>query len=346
MKHAPTPASPAPRPARRRLLRAAAALVAAPLAARASGRPIEIHFSHVVAPETAKGRAAEHFRKLAEARSGHRVRVVVHPDSRLYKDREELDALRLGAVQMLAPSLSKLAGVGGGDFEVFDLPFMFASHAGFRAVADGPVGAGLLRRLEASGIRGLAFWDNGFKVFSANRPLRDPADFKGLRFRVQASRTLVEQMRALGATASVSPLTHVFDALRLRELDGQENVPTNIATQRLHEVQTHLTVSNHGYLAYAVIVNRVFWERLPADIRAVLEDALREATAFANAQAESGNREALARIEQSGHVAIHRPDAQALAQWRRAMTPVHEATRGWISPATVAAVRQVAGASP
>ena len=261
--------------------------------------PILIEFSHVVKSDTPKGKAAQRFKELAESRTGGRVRVEVHPDSQLYKDREEIDALRRGAVQMLAPSLSKLAGVGGSDMEVFDLPFLFKDQAALRAVTQGPVGTAMLRKLEKNGILGLAYWENGFKVFTANRALNDPEDVRGLRVRVQASRVLVAQMQVLGASSSVSPLIDVHFALRRGDLDGQENTPSNIYTQKLHETQTHLAVTNHGYLGYAVIVNQRFWLGLPAGIRATLEGAMRDATRYANQIAEEENSEALQRIAAS-----------------------------------------------
>jgi C4-dicarboxylate-binding protein DctP len=308
--------------------------------------PIVIQFSHVVTADTAKGRAALKFKELAEARSKGRVRVEVYANSQLYKDREEIEALRLGAVQMLAPSLSKLAGVGGADFEVFDLPFLFPDHAAYRRVVDGPVGAELLHRLDASGIRGLAYWDNGFKVFTANRPLQTMQDFKGLKVRVQASRTLVKQMQLLGAEPSVSPLINVFEALRSGKLDGQENTPVNVASQRLHEVQSHLTVSNHGYLAYAVIVNKAFWDKLPPDIRSTLELALRDATAFENSIAEADNSKALERIQASGKLSIYTPSTQELALWRTVLDPVALAAQSGIRPELVTAIKKATAAPP
>jgi C4-dicarboxylate-binding protein DctP len=307
--------------------------------------PIVIQFSHVVTADTPKGRAALKFKELAELRTNGRVRVEVYPNSQLYKDREEVDALRLGAVQMLAPSLSKLAGVGGADFEVFDLPFLFKDHAAYRKVVDGAVGSEMLQRLESSGIKGLAFWDNGFKVFTANRPLQSVQDFKGLKIRVQASRTLVKQMQKLGAEPSVSPLINVFEALRTGKLDGQENTPVNVVSQRLHEVQSHMTVSNHGYLAYAVIVNKVFWDKLPADIRIALEAALREATAFENSIAEVENTKAMERIKASGKLNVYMPTAQDLALWRTALDPISLATQSGIQPGLVRAIADAA-ASP
>jgi C4-dicarboxylate-binding protein DctP len=334
--------------------RAAVRMLSAPplaLALRGAGaaaaqRPILIQFSHVVTPETAKGRAALHFKELAESRTGGRVRVEVYANSTLYKDGEEVDALRLGAVQMLATSLSKLAKWGGGDFDLFDLPFLFKDHTAFRAVVDGPIGSELLRKLEPSGIKGLAYWDNGFKVFTANQPLHGPADFKGLRIRVQASRVLVRQMQALGAVPSVTALISVYEALKDGRLDGQENTPTNIHSQLLHEVQGHMTVSDHGYLAYAVLVNKTFWDKLPGDIRTILEGAMRDATAFANGIALADNTRALERIRRSGRMAVYTPTSQELAQWRSAMMPVYAAASAWISPSMLASVQAAIGALP
>lgn len=308
--------------------------------------PILIQFSHVVTPDTAKGKAALRFKDLAEVRTGGKVRVEIYPNSQLYKDREEMDALRQGAVQMIAPSLSKLASVSGGDFEVFDLPFLFKDRAAFRAAVDGPVGAALMRKLEPYGLKGLAFWDNGFKVFSANRPLQTVADFKSLKIRVQASKVLVTQMKTLGAQASVSPLANVYEPLRSGQLDGQENTPTNIVTQRLHEVQSHLTVSNHGYLAYAVIVNAIFWDKLPGPIRATLEGAMRDATAYENSIAEAENNKALATIKASGRLTAHTATPYELEQWRAALTPVYKDAQGWISAETLTALNAMNGPPP
>lgn len=317
-----------------------------PLAHATAANPVVIQFSHVVTADTPKGRAALRFKELAESRTQGRVRVEVYANSSLYKDREEMDALRLGAVQMLAPSLSKLASVGGGDLEVFDLPYLFRDHAEFRTIANGPIGAQLLRRLETKGVKGLAYWDNGFKVFTANRALRTPQDFEGLRIRVQASRTLVSQMQQLRTDPSVSPLINVYEALRTHKLDGQENTPVNIYSQKLHEMQSHLTVSNHGYLAYAVIVNQAFWDRLPDDLRSILEGAMRDATAYANSLAEAANLQALERIQATGRITMIRPTAAEQQLLHTALAPVYQAAKGWIQPELVQSIRQTLGAPP
>ena len=304
--------------------------------------PIVIQFSHVVTADTAKGKAALKFKELAEARTAGKVRIEVYPNSQLYKDREELDALKLGAVQMLAPSLSKL----GGDFEVFDLPFLFKDHAAYRKVVDSAIGTGLLHSLEARGIEGLAYWDNGFKVFTANRPLQSPKDFKGLKIRVQASKVLVNQMQLLGAEPSVSPLINVYEALCNGKLDGQENTPVNVYTQNLHKCQSHMTISNHGYLAYAVVVNKPFWDKLPPDIRTTLEGAMRDATAFENSIAEAENNRALERIKATGKLQAYAPAPGELAQWRTALAPALQGTGSPVNATLVSSIKAATGAPP
>ncbi|KAF0219691.1 MAG: C4-dicarboxylate-binding protein [Rhodospirillaceae bacterium] len=285
--------------------------------------PIVIKFSHVVAPDTPKGKAAEMFKKLAEERTKGAVKVEVYPNSQLYKDKEEMEALQLGAVQMLAPSLAKFGPLGVKEFEVFDLPYIFPSKEVLRAVTDGPVGQGLLKKLETKGIRGLAYWDNGFKVLSANKPIKTPADLKGVKLRIQSSKVLDAQMRALGALPQSMAFSEVYQALQTGVVDGTENPPSNMYTQKMHEVQKHATVTNHGYLGYAVIVNKKFWDGLPADTRAVLEGAMNEASRFANAIAQTENDDALAAMKASGKTEFHQPSKEELEGWRKALLPVH-----------------------
>src|SRR3954470_17103519 len=177
----------------------AAIAVTLAIGAAQAQQPIVIKFSHVVAVDTPKGKAAEYFKKLAEERTKGRVKIEVYPNSTLYKDGEEMEALQLGSVQLLAPSLAKFGPLGVREFEVFDLPFIFDDYNELHKVTEGPVGAGLLKKLESKGVVGLAYWDNAFKVMSATKPLRMPADYKGLKMRIQSSKVLGDQMKALGA---------------------------------------------------------------------------------------------------------------------------------------------------
>jgi C4-dicarboxylate-binding protein DctP len=286
--------------------------------------PIVIKFSHVVATDTPKGQAAERFKQLAEKATNGRVKVELYPNSQLYKDKEELEALQLGAVQMLAPSLAKFGPLGAKEFEVFDLPYIFPSKSALYAVTEGPIGKGLLAKLESKGITGLAFWDNGFKVMSANKPMHTPADFKGLKMRIQSSKVLDAQMRALGANPQVLAFSEVYQALQTGVVDGTENPPSNIYTQKMHEVQKHITMSNHGYLGYAVIVNKKFWDGLPADIRTSLTQAMREATTYEKAIAQRDNDLAMDAIRKTGKTTIYNLTPAEQAAWRKALLPVHK----------------------
>jgi len=300
--------------------------------------PIVIKFSHVVATDTPKGQAAERFKEQAEKLTKGRVKVEVYPNSQLYKDKEELEALQLGAVQMLAPSLAKFGPLGVKEFEAFDLPYIFPSKAALYAVTEGPIGKGLLKKLEPKGITGLAYWDNGFKILSANKPLHVPADFRGQKMRIQSSKVLDAQMRALGANPQVLAFSEVYQALQTGVVDGTENPPSNMYTQKMHEVQKHLTVSNHGYLGYAVIVNKKFWDGLPADIRGQLEQAMRDATTFEKAIAQRDNDLALEAIRKAGKTTIYNLTPAEQAQWRQALLPVHKQMEGRIGKDLIQAI--------
>ncbi len=309
-----------------------------------SQQPIVIKFSHVVAANTPKGQAAERFRQLAEERSSGRVKVEVYPNSQLYKDKEEMEALQIGAVQMLAPSASKFGPMGLNAFEVFDLPYLIPDRAVLRRVLDGDVGRRLLKLIEPKGIMGLAFWDNGFKQMSANRPLHLPADFKGLKMRIKSSKVLDAQMRALGALPQVLGFSEVYQALQTGVVDGAENSLPNFETQKFYEVQKFLALSNHGYDGYVVVVNKKFWEGLPADIRIILDKAMKEASAFENAQSLIENEESLAKIKASGKIQVYSLTAAENTAWRNAMLPVHKSMESRIGKEWITAIYKEAAA--
>jgi C4-dicarboxylate-binding protein DctP len=321
---------------------AAACLMALPALA---ADPIIIKFSHVVAPDTPKGKASERFKQLAEERSKGAVKIEVYPNSQLYKDKEELEALSLGAVHMLAPSLAKFGPLGVKEFEAFDIPYIFPSKEVLEKVTEGPVGLGLMKKLEAKGIIGLAYWDNGFKSFSANKPLRKPDDMKGLKMRVQqGSKVLEAEIRALGGLPQGMAFSEVYQALQTGVVDGTENPPSNMFTQKMHEVQKHLTMTNHGYLGYAVVVNKKFWDGLPADIRATLEGAMKDATKFANEIAQKENDDALAGIKASGKTEIYTPTKEEMAVWRAALAPVKKEVEGRVGKELIEAIDKEAAA--
>jgi C4-dicarboxylate-binding protein DctP len=300
---------------------ALALMLAGPAAAQ---QPIVIKFSHVVAPDTPKGKGALKFKELAEKYTNGKVKVEVYPNSQLYKDKEELEALQLGAVQMLAPSLAKFGPIGVKEFEVFDLPFILPDKASLRRVTEGPLGKKLLKLLEPKGMVGLAYWDNGFKVMSANRPLHTPNDFKGLKMRIQSSKVLEAQMRALGAIPQVMAFSEVYQALQTGVVDGTENTASNEYTQKMHEVQKYTVVSDHGYIGYAVIVNKRFWDGLPSDVRASLEKAMAEATTFTNGIAQKENDDALEDMKKSGRTTITTLTPAEKEAWKKALLPLYD----------------------
>ncbi|NMM36285.1 MAG: TRAP transporter substrate-binding protein [Glaciimonas sp.] len=303
-------------------------------------QPIVIKFSHVVANDTPKGQGAERFKELAEKATSGRVKVELYPNSTLYKDKEELEALQLGAVQMLAPSLSKFAPLGVKEFELFDLPYIFPGKDVLNRVTEGPIGKSLFKKLESKNIVGLAYWDNGFKQMTSHKPMHDPSDFKGLKMRIQSSKVLDAQMRALGANPQVMAFSEVYQALQTGVVDGTENTPSNIYTQKTHEVQEHLTVSDHGYIGYAVIVNKKFWDSLPADIRTELEGAMKEATKYTNAIAQQENDKALNNIKQSGKTTVYTLNAKEKSEWRKALLPVQKEMQGRIGKDLINAVNK------
>jgi C4-dicarboxylate-binding protein DctP len=309
-------------------------------------QPIVIKFSHVVAENTPKGKGALKFKELAEARTKGRVKVEVYPNSQLFKDGEEMQMLQLGNVQMLAPSVSKFGPLGVRAFEVFDLPFIFDDEKDLHNVTQGRIGQQLFKMLESKGIIGLAYWDNGFKQMSSNKPLRTPADFRGQKIRIQSSKVLDGQMRALGATPQVMAFSEVYQALQTGVVDGQENTWSNIYTQKFYEVQKYITVSNHGVIEYAVIVNKKFWDGLPADIRATLDGAMKDATKYANDIAKQENDEALEKIKASGKSQIIALTPDEKKAWKKAELKVHQENEGTIGKDLIQEIYKDTGFDP
>ncbi len=317
-------------------------LVLAAMPVARSADQIIIKFSHVVANDTPKGKAAEKFKQLAEKYTGGRVKVELYPNSQLYKDREEMEALQHGAVQMLAPSVSKFGPLGVREFELFDLPYLIPDAETVDRVTDGDIGRNLFAKLEPKGLKGLAYWDNGFKQFSANRPLRKPEDFRGLKMRIQSSKVLEAMMRELGALPQVMAFSEVYSALQQKVVDGTENPLSNLYTQKMYEVQSNLTISDHGCLVYAVITNRKFWEGLAADIRTQLEKAMAETTRYERDIAKKENDDALAAVKASGKTEVYVLSEAQRRLWKEALLPVQAKFEGVVGKDNLEAIRRIA----
>jgi C4-dicarboxylate-binding protein DctP len=314
--------------------------------ALAAAQPIVINFSHVVSPDTPKGRGAEYFRKLVAERTNGRVLVQVYPNSQLFKDGEELEALQLGSVQMLAPTLSKFGPLGIKEFEVFDLPYMFDGYPEVHKVTQGPIGQTLLKKLEQKNIVGLAYWDNGLKPMSANRAIHGPQDMKGLKMRIQSSKVLEAQMRMLGALPQTMALSEVYQGLQTGVIDGTENVTSNFYTQKMYEVQKFLTLTHHGYIGYAVIVNKKFWDGLPADLRPILEQAMSDTTRYVNDLAKKDNDDALEGVRKSGKTQVIALTPDEKKAWKKALVPLHKQMEGRVGKALIDSIYRETGFEP
>ncbi len=312
-----------------------------------AGEPIVIKFSHVAAVDTPKGKGALKFKQLAEARTGGRVKIEVYPNSQLFKDKEELESLQLGAVQMLAPSVSKFGPLGLKEFDAFELPYLFDSYAQLHKVTQGRVGKQMLERLEAKGIIGLAYWDNGFREMSANKELKTPDDCKGLKFRIASSKVLEANVRSLGGIPQVMAFSEVYQGLQTGVVDGTENSSSsNFYTQKLHEVQKFLTLTDHSVSVYAVVVNKRFWNDLPRDIRVQLESAMTDASRYVNDIAKGENDRAVELVRASGKTVVRTLTEDEKRAWKKAMVVVHEQHADKIGKELVEALYKETGFDP
>jgi len=286
--------------------------------------PIKIKFSHVVADATPKGQGAIWFKEEVEKRLAGKVAVEVYSNSSLFGDAKEMEALALGDVQIIAPSLSKFEKFTK-KLQVFDLPFLFDDINAIDRFQKSGDGQALLEdSIKAKGYKGLAYWHNGMKQISANRPLRVPADARNLKFRIQSSNVLQAQFQALGANPQKMAFAEVYQALQVGTVDGQENTWSNIYSQKFHEVQKFITESNHGVIDYMVVANAAFWDKLPGDIRAELDEIMAEVTVRANKVASDFNERDKQRIIDAKTSEIITLTKAQAAEWRKAMMPVYK----------------------
>jgi len=290
--------------------------------APALAKPIVIKFTHVVAVDTPKGQAAEYFKKLVEERSGGKILVEVYPNSSLFDDKNVMEPLMTNAIQIAAPAFSKFTKFAP-QLQLFDLPFLFNDADHLHKVTTGPVGQKVLSVVGKKGLVGLAFWDNGFKELSANKPLLVPSDADGLKFRIMSSKVLEAQMKAVGANPQVLPFSEVYSALQQKVVDACENPLSNFFTQKFYEVQSDLTMSNHGYLGYLVVTNKIFWKKLTADQQKLITTAMQEATVYGNDLATKMAEDYLAKIKATGKTNIHQLTAEQRKAWKDKMLTIY-----------------------
>jgi len=280
-----------------------------------------LKFSHVVAEKTPKGQAALKFKELAEKYLPGKVKIEVYPNSSLFGDKQEMDAIALGDVHFIATSMSKF-GKYTKKLEVFDLPFMFKDMAAVSRFENSKVGQQLLHSMENRNYLGLTYWHNGLAQMSANKPLLKPEDAKGLKFRIQQSDIIQATFEAVGANAQKLAFSEVYQALQVGTVNAQENTWSNIYSKKFYEVQKDFTESNGRVIDYMVLVNNKWWTGLPADIRAGLTKAMKEATDYGNEIADNLNEDAKKKILASGVTKIHELTPAQHAAWVKAMHPV------------------------
>lgn len=298
-----------------------------------------IKFSHVNGPDSLKGIAASHFKKQAEKITNNKVRVDVFSDG-LHDDNVAMEALQLGVIHMLAPSTSKISTLGLHEFEVFDLPYLFPDTEAVHRVTEGPVGECLLKKLKTKGIIGLGFWDNGFKSMFANKPVPVPRDMTGLKMRTDPSGVLANQMATLGAKPFHLAYPDLIDLVQKNMIDGVENTPANLSLPNYDGVPKYLTVTNHGYLGYAVIINKRFWDNLPTKIREQLIDAVNVTTLFANELAQKQNEAALEAMKESRKMNVYELTNDQKIGWRNALLSVSQKMEQRIGKELIAKVNR------
>ncbi|MGM0518989.1 MAG: TRAP transporter substrate-binding protein [Campylobacterota bacterium] len=286
-----------------------------------------LKFSHVVSPNTPKGKAAAFFEERLEKLSDGKIDVQIYPSSQLYSDSAVLKALRLNSVQMAAPSFSKFGKIVP-QLALFDLPFLFKDADHLHRVQDGEVGQALKDMVTAKGIVALDFWDNGFKQLSSSKEaLIKPEDAQGQKFRIMSSKVLEEQFHAVDANPQMMPFSEVYSGLQQGVIDGQENTISNIYTKKFHEVQTDLTISNHGYLGYLVVMSKRFWNSLPDDLQADVKQAMSEATKKEREFAKQLNDSQLEKIKEyakkTGNLEIHTLSDKQREAWREKVSKIY-----------------------
>ena len=286
-----------------------------------------IKLTHVVSPNTPKGMGADFFAKRVSELSAGRVEVVVYPNSQLYGDGEEVKALKLGNVHIAMPSFSKFTSIVP-EMQLFDLPFLFRDDNHLHAVLDGEVGQIIKDKVTAKGFVALDYWDAGFKHLSSNKKaVLLPQDATGQKFRIMSSHVLEAQFKSIGAVPQVLPFSEVYSALQQSIVDGSENPLSNFYTKKFYEVQTDLTLSGHGYLGYLVIMSESFWKKFPNDLKPVVLQAMKEATAYERKLAAADDEETLKKIKEyaanSGKLKIHTLSAEQKVAWQKEMEKIY-----------------------
>ncbi len=314
-----------------RLLAAILALLVGVSCASGGGDgPTVIRLGHIGFPGSPFDHGARRFKELVEARFPGRVEVRVFGAAQLGEDKEMLEGLRLGALEMHLPS-SVLHSVAP-EFGIFDLPFLIRDRDHFERIADGPIGRSLADGLEEQqGLVLLAFWENGFRVITNNvRPVVTPADLAGIRLRTPKDPERVRLFSLLGASPASMSFGEVFSALRQGVVDGQENPLAQLTAARFHEVQEYLSVTNHVYTPSYPVMRTGFLNGLPEDVQRGIRNAAGETGDWLRSFLTEEDERLIAELETT--LAVNQVDRAA---FERASVPMFDHYRerfgsGWI----------------
>ncbi|MBL3520503.1 DctP family TRAP transporter solute-binding subunit [Arcobacter lanthieri] len=303
-------------------------IAAAMLATSSFAADYVMKISHVVSDNTPKGMAANFLEKRIEELTEGKIDVQVFPNSQLYGDADEMKALAMNNVQLIMPSLSKFPSIVP-QIQLFDLPFLFRDKEHLYKVMDGEVGAILKSYVDAKKqMKAFDYWDAGFKHFSSSKQaIINPEDAKGQKFRIQSSKVLEEQIKAIGGSPQILPFSEVYSALQQGVVDATENPLSNLYTKKFHEVQSSVTLSNHGYLGYLVVMNQKFWDKLPKDLQEKVSQAMKEATEFERKATEEDDAKIMAELRKyaadSKKLEIYELTQDQVANWRKVMETVY-----------------------
>lgn len=298
----------------------------------AYAQPTVVRFSHVVSPESPKGKAIQYFKKELERLTAGDMTVQIHPSGILFNDTAAIRAVQKNIIQMAAPSFSKFTGLID-DFQVFDIPYLFESIEEVHLAYYGKVGTLLKAQAEKNELVILSFWDNGFKQITNNiRPVKMPTDMDGLTFRTMGSHVINRQFDLIGAKAYAYPFSKLKSIISEGVIDGQENTFSNIYTQQIHHYQQYMTVSGHGYLGYAVIVSKLFWDQLSISQQKKFQYVLNRATQYEMALAKDVNLNDFYRIRhEAPTMQIYRLNLEEKTAWSLFFSQYYQQFYGSIS---------------
>jgi tripartite ATP-independent transporter DctP family solute receptor len=298
---------------RRTLLAAAAgaALLAPVHSFAADIKPRLIRFGYGLNENSNQGRAVKFFAEQVEKASNGKMKVRAIGAAALGPDTQMQQALIGGAQEMMVGSTATLVGITR-EMALWDTPFLFNNAKEADVILDGPIGQKVIDKLQPKGLVGLAYWENGFRnLTNSKRPVTRMEDLEGIKLRVMQNNVYLDSFKTLGANAVPLPFSELFSALETKTVDGQENPYNTILSSKFYEVQKYLSVTNHVYSPWIVLVSRKWWDGLSKDEQKILSDAARASRDFERKDTRDEGARALADLKAKGMQVNELPAAEA-----------------------------------